>query len=74
MLTGATGDTGFKGLGGRFERRKLLLFNADVPLEIRFTRSDAGAQVDVAAQLRQVAGDPRNAGVDVALRERRSRP
>jgi hypothetical protein len=58
MLTGAAGDTGFKGLGGRFERRKLLFFNADVPLEIRFTRSDTGAQVDVAAQLRQVAGDP----------------
>jgi hypothetical protein len=58
MLTGATHDTGFKGIGGRFDRRKLLFFSAEVPLEIRFTRVDNGAQVDVAANLRQVAGDP----------------
>lgn len=58
MLTGATGDSGFKGLGGRFDRRNLLFFNADVPLDIRFTRTDTGAQVDVAAQVHQVSGDP----------------
>ena len=58
MLTGATSDTGFKGLGGRFDRRNLLFFNADVPLEIRFTRADTGAQVDVAAQVGRVPGDP----------------
>lgn len=58
MLTGATIDTGFKGLAGRFDRRNLLAFNADIPLEMRFTRTDNGEQVDVAANLRQVAADP----------------
>jgi len=58
LLTGAAGDTGFKGLGGRFDRRNLLVFNADVPLEIRFTRTDTGARVDAAAHVRLVPGDP----------------
>lgn len=58
MLTGATVDTGFKGLAGRFDRRRLLAFNADVPLEIRYTRIDSGAQIDAEANLRRVAGDP----------------
>lgn len=58
MLTGATQDTGFKGLAGRFDRRHLLFFDADVPLDIRFTRTDTGGKVDVAANLREVPGDP----------------
>lgn len=58
MLTGATQDAGFKGLAGRFDRRHLMSFNADVPLEIRFTRTDTEDKVDVAANLQRVAGDP----------------
>ncbi|MGE5385782.1 MAG: hypothetical protein ACM3SV_07830 [Betaproteobacteria bacterium] len=58
MLTGVTQDTGFKGLGSRFDRRNLLFFDADVPLEIRFTRLDTGAAVDVAARMQGVPADP----------------
>ena len=58
MLTGATSDTGFKGLAGRYDRRNLLFFNADIPGEIRFTRQDSGAKVDVITNLRNVPGDP----------------
>lgn len=58
MLTGATQDTGFKGLAGRFDRRHLMFFDAAVPLEIRFTRTDTGAKVDVAANLQAVASKP----------------
>lgn len=58
MLTGATHESGFKGLAGRFDRRNLLFFAQDLPLEMRFTRTDTGAQVDVAAQLRGVPADP----------------
>jgi hypothetical protein len=58
LLTGAAGDTGFKGLGGRFDRRNLLLFGATVQLDIRFTRVDTGKQVDAAARLNQVPADP----------------
>jgi hypothetical protein len=58
LLTGATHDTGFKGLAGRFDRRKLLYFSADVAEEIRFTRVDTGQAVDVAARLQGVPFAP----------------
>ena len=54
MLTGATHDTGFKGIGGRFDRRRLLYFSAAVGEEIRYTRIDSGAAVDVAARLQAI--------------------
>ncbi|MBP9713709.1 MAG: hypothetical protein KBD60_08465 [Sterolibacterium sp.] len=57
MLTGASTDTGFKGIAGRFDRRNLLVFSANIPLEIRYTRLDTGAQVDAAAHLREVTGE-----------------
>ncbi|TRZ98743.1 MAG: hypothetical protein D4R84_03330 [Rhodocyclaceae bacterium] len=58
MLTGATHDTGFKGIGGRFDRRKLLYFSAGVAEEIRFTRADTGQAVDLAACLQIVPFAP----------------
>jgi hypothetical protein len=51
MLTGATGDIGFRGVGGRFARVGLQRFGRDVPLSIRYTRLDNGAAVDAAADL-----------------------
>ena len=59
FLTGATRDTGFKGLGGRFDRRNLLFFSEGAEGEIRFTRKDTGAAVDVAAHLELVPAEPR---------------
>ena len=58
LLTGASTDTGFKGLAGRFDRRQLLAFDSELPLDIRFTRIDNGAAVDAVAQLRHVPADP----------------
>lgn len=58
LLTGASGEGGFKGLGGRFERRHLLSFDANIPLEIRFRRIDNHRGVDVAAHLQHVAAAP----------------
>jgi hypothetical protein len=54
LLTGATADTGFKGIAGRFDRRNLLFFNADIGGEIRFTRVESGAAVDVSADLSKI--------------------
>lgn len=63
MLTGASGDWGFKGLGGRFGRRNLLCFNADIPLDIRFWRTDNHRWVDVAAHVQHVAASPEMPGL-----------
>ena len=59
LITGATQDTGFKGIGGRFDRRKLLFFGADIPGQLRFTRTDTGAAIGVGARLDLVPADPR---------------
>ena len=59
MLTGATQETGFKGLAGQFDRRHLLFFAVDMPGELRFTRLDTGRAVYVAANLQHVPGSPR---------------
>ena len=58
LLTGATHDTGFKGIATQFDRRRLLYFSADVAGEIRFTRIDTGQAVEVAAQLQSVPFAP----------------
>ena len=59
LLTGATEDTGFKGLGGRFDRRRLLCFGVDIPAQMRLTRLDTMAHVDATAHLQNVPGDAR---------------
>jgi hypothetical protein len=59
MLTGAMSDNGFKGIGGRFDRRKRLLFAMEMPGEMRFTRLDTGQAVHVATNLNLVPASPR---------------
>lgn len=58
LITGAAPETGFKGIGGRFARRDRQAFGVELPLEIRYIRTDTGAAVDGVAQLRQVPADP----------------
>jgi hypothetical protein len=45
LITGAAGEGGFKGLGGKHVRRDLLKFGADIDAEARITRLDNGASV-----------------------------
>lgn len=59
MLTGATSESGFKGLAGRFDRRRLLFFAVGMPGEMRFTRLDTNQAVQVAVNLQHVPGSPR---------------
>lgn len=47
LITGAAGEGGFKGLGGRYARRDLLRFSAEIDAELRFTRCDTQASVMV---------------------------
>lgn len=59
LLTGAMHDTGFKGIGGRVDRRKPLFFGVDVPGQMRFTRTDTDVSVNVSARLDRMPADPR---------------
>lgn len=63
MLTGATSDTGFKGIGGRFDRREHLFFSAGIQGEMRFTRLDTNQAVQVASNLQGVPASPRMSGL-----------
>ena len=47
LITGASGEGGFKGLGGRYSRRNLLLFGIGNGVEMKFTRTGTGAAVVV---------------------------
>ncbi|MDT3679667.1 MAG: hypothetical protein ROZ64_12645 [Burkholderiaceae bacterium] len=60
FVTGATEDSGFPGLGGRFGRRERLFFGRPIDGEMRFSRIDrGGVGVEVAANLQRVGSDPR---------------
>ncbi|GAB3649486.1 hypothetical protein GCM10028813_16170 [Ramlibacter alkalitolerans] len=58
FLTGAAGEGGFHGIGGRFVRQGLLAYGAPIATQMRFTRLDTGTTVGVSADLRPVPGDP----------------
>jgi formylmethanofuran dehydrogenase subunit E len=58
LLTGAAGEGGFKGLGGRFSRRNLLAFAAATDAELCFIRLDTGARVAVAYHPEVVPAPP----------------
>jgi hypothetical protein len=46
-ITGATKISGFKGLGGNFERHSLMDFEKDISLHVKFTRVDTKASVEL---------------------------
>jgi hypothetical protein len=66
LITGAANDGGFKGVGGRFERRGLLRFGVTMAGDIRFTRLDNGASVELAHFLQSV---PRPSGLVELMRQ-----
>lgn len=59
LVTGAAGDGGFPGIGGRFVRRDRLFFEQPVAAEVRFTRLDNDRSVEAETHLNRVGGDPR---------------
>lgn len=58
FLTGATVDTGFKGLRGRFDRRRLLSFEQPIDGDIRFERLDTGTAITVSFDASVVPAPP----------------
>lgn len=58
LITGAAGEGGFKGLGGRYSRRDLLRFGIGNDAEMKFTRTDTGAAVAVSYHPEIVPAQP----------------
>ncbi len=58
LITGAAGDNGFQGLGGRFIRRDLLRFGVDREAGFRFERVDTGQAVLLAYDPAPIPPDP----------------
>lgn len=54
MLTGAADDSGFKGIGGYFQRSERLHFGEPIAAEVRFTRLDTGKSVLVSTDLSSI--------------------
>lgn len=63
LITGAAGEEGFKGLGGRQSRRDLLRFGLDLPAELRLARLDTGAAVLLDYFPERVAPAPQTAAL-----------
>ena len=59
QITGATKESGFKGLNGKFARNNLMEFNANIPTQMRFKRLDTGKSVEVTYDPSSVAGNPK---------------
>ena len=63
LLTGAAQQDGFKGIGGRFSRRNLLAFGANIDGPIGFRRRDTGAGVLASLDTTAVPSDPAMSGI-----------
>lgn len=58
LITGATENWGFKGLGGNYVRKDLMEFSRDIPFQVRIMRMDTEAQVDISYNLASIEIDP----------------
>ncbi len=58
LITGATEHWGFKGLGGKYIRKDLMEFHADIPLYVRMIRLDTQTHVDIAYNPNSIEMDP----------------
>ncbi len=59
QITGATEDSGFKGLNGKFARNNLMHFNADIKGDVEFKRLDTDKTVTVSYDPSSVLGNPK---------------
>lgn len=58
LITGATDESGFHGLAGRFDRRHLLSFGNDNPAPVTLVRKDTGLRVALNYDPSFVPADP----------------
>jgi len=57
-ITGATTNYGFKGINGKFDRRSLMFYDADIDASVVFTRLDTKKSVAVTYNPQSVPGNP----------------
>lgn len=53
-ITGATAETGFTGIHGKYNRRGLMFYGADIQSNVRFTRLDTNRSVEVSYMPKRV--------------------
>jgi hypothetical protein len=58
LITGATQDSGFKGLGGQFDRRGLMFFSAPVQGSLALQRADDGREATLRLDTSIVPASP----------------
>lgn len=58
-ITGATSNSGFKGIMGNFARTNLLEFEKDISSSVRFTRIDTNEKVDVFYDANKIPPNPK---------------
>jgi len=59
LITGSTDTSGFHGLGGKFDRRHLLTYEADINGEMALERVDNGAHVTLSYHPEIISSDPK---------------
>jgi len=57
-VVGASDESGFKGIGGKFGRNNLVEYGADINGMVRLTRVDTGAWVELDSDTSVVPGSP----------------
>ncbi len=58
-ITGATTNSGFKGIMGLFSRNNLMFFEKDIKTDVKFTRKDTNESVEVIYDPSLIGADPR---------------
>jgi hypothetical protein len=74
LVTGAAQAGGFKGIGGRFDRRDLLRFGVAIGAQVRFRRRDTNNAVSVRYRPERVPPDPALAPLLAAVQAGRASP
>ncbi|MFZ2889229.1 hypothetical protein [Sulfuricurvum sp.] len=59
FVTGATDISGFHGLGGKFDRRNLLIFEANIEGDLALERVDTGERVSLTYNPKIIPADPK---------------
>ena len=72
QITGATQDSGFKGIKGSFSRVGLMSYEKNIHTDMRLTRLDTNATVSITYDPTPIAADERQVGLMSKLLEKKA--